>query len=511
MKKFFGFVKKHKVLTAVCLIAVVVLTVALLKPADPMLGYTSEVAQNRDIITYNSFVGNVGFMDEMNALAMASAEITDVLVEAGDSVSKGDVLVVLDSSAVEKNIEKAEISIKNQQIANEHSLADAKRAYENFKYAIENGLNASLNGARTQLDSAQKNYDVLLEKFESYIDDLQAISNTGVDLASAAMLSARKSYCQAVEERDYYVDLIETYENKDELSDKEKGELERYKELLALLELNVENALSEYKHLVRNYADHNDSNFKTLVDNIENAQIALDNATESYDATKLQIDQQLESYEATYKKAQDTLNLESAEKELNILKETLDDYKIVAPCDGIITTLNAKKGNMAAAGNSLATIADTEHFEISVKVDEYSVLNTKVGKDVVIYIDSIGRTYDGKITWIANNATIENGVSYYKADVEFTADEFVRGGMSVEVRLVSKESYGAVSLSVDAINYRNDNTAYVLVKNEHGEIEERTVSLGVSDGIYVEITEGVSAGDEILYTPSFSLMIPMPN
>ena len=122
---------------------------------------------------------------------------------------------------------------------------------------------------------------------------------------------------------------------------------------------------------------------------IGNALIALNNATESYEAVELQIKQQLDSYEATLKKVQDTVTLESAEKDLQILKETLEDYKIVAPCDGIITSLDIKDGNMAAAGSVVATVSNLEDFEISVKVDEYSLLNTKVGKDVSGYIDSI--------------------------------------------------------------------------------------------------------------------------
>lgn len=513
MKKIACVIKKHKIFTAICFLALIFLAVVLLTPKNPTAGYLEETAEQRDIVTYNSFVGNVGFTSEMNVLSKASSEVTEVLVEAGDSVSKGDVIAVLDSTTLEENIEKTEIALKNQKTANEHSLADAQRAYDNFKYALDNGLNSTLNSARTQLESAQKNHDTLLDSFNDYIDTLEIMLNSGVSTEASVVVDARNDYHKAVEEYEYLKNVIaqktHEYENAEKVSESDLHFLERYKERLPELEANVSATRAEYELRVRNYADNNDPNFKTIVDNLENALIALNNATESYEAVELQIKQQLDSYEATLKKVQDTVTLESAEKDLQILKETLEDYKIVAPCDGIITSLDIKDGNMAAAGSVVATVSNLEDFEISVKVDEYSVLNTKVGKDVTVYIDSIGRTYDGKITWIANNATMENGVSYFKATVEFSADEYVRGGMSVEVRLKKDESLGAVSVAVDSVNYRKDNTAFVYVLNAEGNVEEKDVSLGVSDGIYVEITEGLSDGDKILYVPGFSFMMPM--
>ena len=164
---------------------------------------------------------------------------------------------------------------------------------------------------------------------------------------------------------------------------------------------------------------------------------------------------------------------------------------------------------MTAAGSVAATVSNLGELDITIKIDEYSILNTEVGKNVLIYIDSIGRTYEGIITWIANNATIAQGVSYFEATVEFSADEYVRGGMSVEVRLTSAESLGAVSVSVDAINYRKDNTAFVYVADGNGALVERNVSLGTSDGIYVEITEGVTDGEKIFYVPGIEFPFPV--
>ena len=269
MKKVIRVIKTHKFITAICIIAIAVAGVIYFAPKDPTLGYTEEIAATRDIVTYNSFVGNVGFMTEMNVLSKASAEILEVKVEAGDSVSKGDIIAVLDGEAIEKNIEKAEISLKNQKTANEHSLADAQRAYDNFKYALDNGLNSTLNSSRIQLESAQKNYDTLLTSFNDYADNLEEMLKNGYGNDARAMIDARNDYHNAVSEFEYLESVIaQKTEAFETLTEQEKYFLERYKENLYELENKVKATREEYETRVKNYADNNDSNFKTIVDNL---------------------------------------------------------------------------------------------------------------------------------------------------------------------------------------------------------------------------------------------------
>lgn len=497
MKKAISVLKRHKLLTAVAAVLAVVLFISVFAPKNESSGYTEEIAAVRDIVTYNSFVGNVGFTEEMSVLSMASGKITEVLVEIGDAVSKGDVIAKLDSQTLEHNIKQTELNLETQRKANEHTLADAKRAYDNLKYSIDNGLNSTLNNVKIQKDSAEKNKNTLMDSFNDYIDKGFAPS----------VADAREDYQKALSEYEmfkiYYEKTVE------ELGGDETDKLEMYGKLLSDKADNVEIKFNEYKNTAKSHADNHDQSFKSIVDGLDAAITAYENAVVAYDSVELQLLQQLEAYEAAINKANDTLTLESAEKDLEKLKETLEDYTIVAPCDGVVTSLTLDEGNMTGTGAVVGTVSDIDKLEISIRVDEYSVLNTQVGKEVDIYIDSIDRSYKGEITYVANNATVEGGVSYFKATVEFNADEFVRGGMSVEVRLVKSKSLGAVSISVDAVDFRDDNTAFVMISGEDGHLAERNVKLGVSDGVYIEITEGLENGEKVYYIPSnFIFMIP---
>ena len=197
---------------------------------------------------------------------------------------------------------------------------------------------------------------------------------------------------------------------------------------------------------------------------------------------------------------------ESSKMQLDNLYSQLEDYTIKASMDGVITSLRVKEGSMVTAGMDVAEISDFSKLKIAIKIDEYDILGVEPGKDVDIYIDALEKNYAGKITKISQTATNSGGVSYFEAEVEFEADELVRSGMTVEVKLISREAYGVVSVSMDALRYEKDNTAYVLVRNAEGKEEKKYVTVGITDGNYVEIKEGLSEGDIVLVSPSIPYM-----
>ena len=61
-----------------------------------------------------------------------------------------------------------------------------------------------------------------------------------------------------------------------------------------------------------------------------------------------------------------------------------------------------------------------------------------------------------------------------------------------------------VSITQNSLQYNDDNTAYVYVKDENGKLTEKTLTLGASDGVYVQVTRGLSDGDIIFYPQKFA-------
>lgn len=80
MRKLVEFIKKHKIITIVLIAAILLLAKSLLFK-DESAGYLQENAEKRDIITYNSFVGNVEPASDIQLVAQASEEVVSVAVK----------------------------------------------------------------------------------------------------------------------------------------------------------------------------------------------------------------------------------------------------------------------------------------------------------------------------------------------------------------------------------------------------------------------------------------------
>ncbi len=484
MKKFF----KKKYIIPIIIILVIVLLFATCAGQSGSV-YEDETVQVRDIVTYHNFSGNVEVVHSKSVVSQASQQVVEVLVEEGDSVKTGDVIAVLDSDALQQNIELSEVSLSTSELSNYYNVRDAQKSYNDYKANLDAGLNPQINAAKASMDNA---YSQALMAQRAY-DEAKAAYE-----ASEPYASSKIAYDNA---KVQYDSLKEQYEAADEAS---KPALEAaLNEAKAAYDsaLVTMNAMEEAKDL----------SVRTLSDAVLSAITAYDAAIKNYDATVEQVNQTLETYKNAAEKVNNLSTTESSQMQLDNLYSQLEDYTIKATMDGVITSLPVKEGSMVTSGMVVAEIGDFSKMKIVIKIDEYDILGVEEGKNVDIYIDAIEKEYSGRISKISKTATSNGGVSYFNAEVEFDADELVRSGMSVEVKLISREAYGVVSVSMDALFYEKDNTAYVLVKNAEGKEEKRYVTLGITDGNYVEVREGLADGDVVLVAPSIDYMEMMMN
>ena len=176
-----------------------------------------------------------------------------------------------------------------------------------------------------------------------------------------------------------------------------------------------------------------------------------------------------------------------------------DGTRVNAAYDGTVETLYPEVDDSLQPGSQIARIVDYDSLEVSVDVDEYDIDALALGKTGDVYINALDRTVTGTVTEIARDATRSGGMSYYAVKMEVQPGENVRSGMSVDVSVLKNEAKGCVSIATKALSYDSYNKPYVLVKNDKGEMAVQYVTLGVSDGLYTEITEGLSENADAYY------------
>lgn len=185
----------------------------------------------------------------------------------------------------------------------------------------------------------------------------------------------------------------------------------------------------------------------------------------------------------------------------------LDDGETVqADMAGEVTGLYIEEGSVVSAGETTAQIIDMSSLEVELKVDEYDVAAVTPGMPVQISVLATGGQFTGSVTALDKNGTASGDLSYYTAAVALESGEGVYPGMQISAKILREKAENAVLLRQDAIQFDEYNKPYVYMRSTDGkEVVQVGVSVGASDGIYCEITDGLKAGDTVLKPSGMSM------
>ena len=475
--------------------------------------YTEDIAAIRDIQTYHTFTGTTEPVNSSDIISeVTGVKVLELNVEVGDEVSAGDVLMTLDTYSIQNQIDQLTASMDVSDTQSAISIAQAQKSYDDLKYEIDNGLNSQLQQALSGIDTAFANLVSAQEKYNNEVElNNKQLSSTissaihNVDTAYTSVSSAQTSLSRAQE------DLSKAEDNG--LSG---DALTSYKRAVEDAQTSVDNAWSSYNYAVSMFEAatmQEEDTLTQLYDSLITAQVNYLNAVDTYNAAVLSVNQDLEGYQLTIQSAVANSNDSVNQLKLADLQKQLGDCTITAPRDGIVSALPVKEGSYVQATGSVATVTDYSQMKIAVKIGEYDILGVNEGSEVIVSIDALDVTYDGTITKIAKAATVSGGVSYFEAEVEIDADEALRSGMSAEVKLIIDDVSGVVSVPSAAVQSGTDGEYFVYIKDTSNSKSDtpvqKTVSIGVTDGSYTQITEGLQEGDEILVPKTDSMALLM--
>jgi len=172
----------------------------------------------------------------------------------------------------------------------------------------------------------------------------------------------------------------------------------------------------------------------------------------------------------------------------------------VAPFDGIIASVTGNPGETAPAGTTgFMTLIDPREVRVDVTVDETDVAKIAVGKTANITFDALpGRTFRGKVISIAPNGTLTQGVVNYPVSISIdTRNQVLPGGMTASATITIDEKNDVLVVPNRAVR-RSGRDQVVDVVGADGKPLPRTVKTGVQNDQFVEISEGLSEGEQII-------------
>lgn len=170
---------------------------------------------------------------------------------------------------------------------------------------------------------------------------------------------------------------------------------------------------------------------------------------------------------------------------------------IKAEFDGTVNALSVTEGDEVYAGDILIQIADFEHLRVAMRVDEYDINDVAVGQACTVTATATEKRFESEIASIDHISASGGNVAYYTATCDVTVDGGVYPGMQVSVSIPKEEANDVVVLSMNALSFDAQNSAFVYMEDESGELIEIPVEVGVSNGNYVQIISGLKDSDEV--------------
>ncbi len=246
-------------------------------------------------------------------------------------------------------------------------------------------------------------------------------------------------------------------------------------------------------------------------------------------------------------------SIEGAKASSSQARDQLSKTTIYSPLDGVVTVLNSKNGERVVATNQFAgtevmRVADLNHMQAVVGVNENDVVHVKLGDPAKVTIDAYtGRTFDGKVEEIANTGTTsgtgtQEEVTNFQVKIRVDKpDVRLRPGLSCTADIETQVVKDVVSVPIQSVTIRsgdsnlspeeieknkvtaaakdqadnnaeveNDRAARQAAKEERdtlkkvvflkdgGKAKMVEVTTGIANDADIEIKSGIKPGDEVI-------------
>lgn len=174
-----------------------------------------------------------------------------------------------------------------------------------------------------------------------------------------------------------------------------------------------------------------------------------------------------------------------------------------SPVSGVVTRKNVMEGQMVKAGDEIFRLTDLSRIWVIADVPEQEIGQVPIGAPAKVSFRALpGETFEGRVTFILHElematrtakARIEIDNPQHRIKHEMFADVLINAGADEPERLVAP-----ASALIDS-----GNRQVVIVDRGEGRFEPRPVRTGARGDGFVEITDGVKAGEAVVVTANF--------
>lgn len=412
--------------------------------------------------------GTVKWQGQQTLTSQQESAVDRVLVGAGDRVKTGQALVILRTQERQTPLADKQLEIQNQELV----LA---RTREQVVAARE-----KLAAARRELETEEM---VALQQQElTLARDRQKIAEAQEKLA-AEEKELRKR--EALEERGFIASS--------ELQQQEEA-VRRARTALQEAEANVRANLLELENLRQQQQ------------------------TTERERRDRAIRAQAELQEAELAVSRATRDLQHLQIKLAEIQQRLENTIITAPIDGKILNVFVKAGDRVTPDKELITLGNPEEELVVLNLSTLDAARVKVNQEAQISMTrSNPEVFEGRVRQISPPAEQSKAGAgnppRHQQDAVPTTIQLNRPsgtlipGSQVNVDVILEQRQNVVALEKEAIQ-REEPDSFVWVQDERGTAQKQPIQTGLEGLTEVEITSGLTVGDEVLLPLSGTFLEP---
>jgi RND family efflux transporter MFP subunit len=184
--------------------------------------------------------------------------------------------------------------------------------------------------------------------------------------------------------------------------------------------------------------------------------------------------------------------------------QALYDYsKITAPFTGVVTERYANLGTLMQMGTGSSTqamplvrLSQDDLFRLVIPVPESYVRYIRIGDPVSVRVPSLNRSFPGKVARFSVDVRADTRTMHTEVDVP-NPHGVLLPGLYAEADLKLDQKQDVPSVPVQALNHEANKTT-VFVVNGAGQIEDRTVQIGLETSSDAEVVSGLSEGEKVV-------------
>ena len=190
------------------------------------------------------------------------------------------------------------------------------------------------------------------------------------------------------------------------------------------------------------------------------------------------------------------------EDDLADVNEKIGKLTVRAGTDGVVSALGLNTEQIVQEGTPLFTVESNEQIKVDVEIDELDIANITEGQAAEVTFDALpGKTYMATVRRINPVGVSVNNVTNFTITLQIEQDGQILLGMSADVEIVSQSASDVLVIPIEAIQIIDGEKFVVLEQDIDEELNStpatHKIETGITDGVLIEVTAGLSAGDRV--------------